>query len=87
MRRGLLMLALASCPASLAAQSPPRNGPPANAAPSDAAWRNLAHSCTAEADRLCPTGSSDPHEEALCLKFYRSSLSLQCRAALDAVTH
>jgi len=82
LRWGLLMLALAGCPASLAAQSPQRT-----ASPPDSAWQNLENSCTAEADRLCPTGSSNPREEAVCLKFYRSSLSQQCRAALDAVTH
>jgi hypothetical protein len=55
---------------------------------SQAALRRVAESCQAETQQFCPTlqPSPTPRDEAICLKYYKTSLSLGCRSAINAVT-
>jgi hypothetical protein len=55
---------------------------------SQAAFRRVAESCHAETLQFCPTlqPSPTPRDEAICLKYYKTSLSLGCRSAINAVT-
>src|ERR1700682_1399608 len=55
---------------------------------SQAALRRVAESCHAETQHFCPTlqPSPTPRDEAICLKYYKTSLSLGCRSAVNAVT-
>ena len=49
------------------------------------AYATIGRNCAAEAQRFCaqPGGGAPlPHNTAICLRPYMSSLSLQCRAAL-----
>ena len=51
-------------------------------------WRDLGAKCAAETARFCPASAEQtPRDQALCLKFYKTSLSLGCRGAVNAVTH
>ncbi len=62
---------------------------PAKAADRAAAYANVAKSCVAETQRLCPalsTGIPQPRSQAICLRPYKSSLSLSCRRAVKAVS-
>lgn len=63
---------------------------PAPAPPSAAALKRVARSCTADAARFCPAllgrpGAASPRSQAICLRPYRTSLALGCRAAVTAV--
>ena len=53
------------------------------------AYTRLARSCIIDYRRLCPDqdASTDPTPRAqlLCLKFYKTSLALPCRNAINAV--
>lgn len=56
--------------------------------PARAAYRQLAQSCTADLDRYCsdlPDSRRTGRNAAICLKPYRSSLSLPCRHAVQAI--
>lgn len=80
----LLLGVFALWPGRLAAQELEATRNP----PADAAWHHVSQSCHAEATRFCPrtADASTPREEAICLKFYRTSLSPGCRGAINAVT-
>ena len=63
------------------------------APPGPGAWRRVASTCRADTKQFCPTLTpassgmdAGAHEEATCLKFYRTDLSPGCRGAIDAVT-
>ena len=50
-----------------------------------AAYAQVGKTCVAETKRLCPsldTATAQPRNQAICLKPYRSSLSLACRRAV-----
>ena len=57
--------------------------------PTPRAYRNLGQACLSDYRRLCapadPAGPQ-PRAMAMCLKPYKTSLSLVCRRALNAVS-
>jgi Tfp pilus assembly protein PilE len=71
-------------PSDTEAQTQPATQPQT----SQAALRRVAESCQAETQHFCPTlqPSPTPRDEAICLKYYKTSLSLGCRGAINAVT-
>lgn len=53
------------------------------------AYASVAQSCMPEARRLCPSldqASPQPRGMAICLRPYKSSLSLSCRRAINATS-
>ena len=62
--------------------------PDAQPQTSQAALRRVAETCQAETQQFCPAlqPSPTPRDEAICLKYYKTSLSLGCRSAINAVT-
>jgi hypothetical protein len=62
--------------------------PDAQLQTSQAALRRVAETCQAETQQFCPAlqPSPTPRDEAICLKYYKTSLSLGCRSAINAVT-
>lgn len=59
------------------------------AADRTASYAAIAKSCVAETQRLCPalaTGLPQPRSQAICLRPYKTSLSLSCRRAIKAVS-
>ena len=52
------------------------------------ALRQVAHGCRVETERFCPTlvGEGHARDQALCLKNYKSNLSLGCRTSVTAAT-
>lgn len=96
---GLAILVLVGCSlGSGATQAQPSNmAPPAAAsagdgssapAPGVSAFRRVAEACQGDAARLCPglPASATAHDQAICLKFFKSDLSLGCRGAINSVT-
>jgi hypothetical protein len=71
-------------PSDAEAQTQPATQPQT----SQAALRRVAESCQAETQQFCPTlqPHPTPRDEAICLKYYKTSLSLGCRGAINAVT-
>lgn len=62
---------------------------PAQAAERTAGYAGVAKFCAAETLRLCPAlspGIPQPHSQAICLRPYKTSLSLPCRRAVKAVS-
>ena len=61
----------------------------AQSEPSDAgAKRRIAGACRAETLRFCPAfedRTPTPRNLAICLKSYKTSLSFNCRSAVNAV--
>jgi hypothetical protein len=55
---------------------------------SQAVLRRVTESCQAETQQFCPTLQPSPttRDEAICLKYYKASLSLGCRSAINAMT-
>jgi hypothetical protein len=55
---------------------------------SAAALRGVTTSCKDETERFCPAlePSPLPRDAAICLKYYKTSLSLSCRGAVNGVT-
>lgn len=55
---------------------------------SAAALRRVTTSCKDETARFCPAlePSPLPRDAAICLKYYKTSLSLGCRGAVNGVT-
>ena len=54
-----------------------------------AGYASVAKSCLPEARRLCPSldaSAPQPRGMAICLRPYKSSLSLPCRHAVQAVS-
>ena len=61
----------------------------AQSASRTAGYAAVARSCMSEARRLCPSlgeGTPQPRGMAICLRPYKSSLSLQCRQAVKATS-
>jgi hypothetical protein len=98
-RIGLAAILLAAVIAAPAAQvraqarldSPSATGgddsapqPPSSAA----ALRRITTTCKDETARFCPAlePSPLPRDAAICLKYYKTSLSLSCRSAVNGVT-
>ncbi len=55
---------------------------------SAAALRRVTSSCRAETLRFCPAlaqAAPTPRNQAICLRPYKTSLSLGCRSAVNAV--
>ena len=53
------------------------------------ALRRVSGACQAETVRFCPALEAlapGPREQYICLKSYKSSLSFNCRAAVNAVS-
>lgn len=53
------------------------------------AYAAIAKSCAPDAQRLCPSLDAitpQPREMAICLRPYKSSLSLPCRQAVKAAS-
>lgn len=61
---------------------------PAAASPSATVLRRVTTACQAEMQRFCPALSGTPsaRSQAICLRPYRTSLSLGCRSAVNALT-
>ena len=75
--------------AGLAALLPLAGPAQAQSASRTAGYAAVAKSCMPEAQRLCPSleGSTpQPRGIAICLRPYKSSLSLSCRRAVKAVS-
>lgn len=54
-----------------------------------AAYAAVGKSCAAETQRFCPalaTGVPQPRSQAICLRPYKTSLSLSCRRAVKAAS-
>lgn len=57
--------------------------------PTPRAYRRVAQSCVTEYKRLCPAAEAtgpQPRAMVICLKPYKTSLSLRCRRAVGAVS-
>ena len=85
-----LALAALPCPAG-AQESVPQGRAPGSTQGQDTraqAYRGVAGSCALDYQRLCPDdqaqSSPSPRAQVLCLKFYKSDLSLGCRKAVNA---
>ena len=87
--------ARAQAPADAKAATGAVAGPPAAAADPDevarahaVALRRVPRSCKAEVVRFCPSlpEGARPRDQAICLKYYKTSLSLGCRGAVTAAT-
>lgn len=77
------LLAAASCLAAAQAHAQP--------APSAGlgALRRIAGACQAETARFCPAladSAPSPRNQYICLKAYKTSLSFNCRGAVNAMT-
>lgn len=81
--KAMCLLAILALPTLARAQEAAGPPPP----PAAAALRRVAKSCKAETERFCPalTGTPSPRSQAICLRPYRTSLSLGCRGAVNAV--
>lgn len=85
---GLALAALA-CPAYAQEAVAPEANQAAGQGARGQAYARLARSCLADYRRLCP--DQDPgavptaRAQLLCLKFYKTSLALSCRSAINAV--
>lgn len=58
-------------------------------APGPGAYRRLTGACRAETARLCPAlanAAPSARNQLICLRPYKSSLSLGCRSAVTALT-
>jgi hypothetical protein len=69
--------------------SPPATSGDESQPPSSAAaLRSVTTSCKDETARFCPAlePSPLPRDAAICLKYYKTSLSLGCRGAVNGVT-
>jgi hypothetical protein len=55
---------------------------------SQLALRRVTEACQAETRQFCPTlpPFPTPRDEAICLRYYKTSLSLRCRSAIGVVT-
>ena len=77
------LLAAAACLAAFEAQAQP--------APSTGlgALRRITGACQEETVRFCPAlvqSAPSPRDQYICLKAYKSSLSFNCRSAVNALS-
>ena len=83
-----MLVAVMLSGSSLVSQAQDIGAPPDAAASTRAALHRVTASCQRETARFCPalTETAPPRDRVICLKDYRSSLSLGCRGAINAVT-
>ena len=77
------LLAAAVCLAAISAQAQPA---PATGI---GALRRITGACQAETARFCPAlvqSVPSPRDQYICLKAYKSSLSFNCRGAVNALS-
>ncbi len=78
------LLAVTSCLAAPCLMVPQAHAQSAG----QGALRRVSGACQAETVRFCPSLEAlvpSPRERYICLKSYKSSLSFNCRAAINAV--
>ena len=79
---GVIALVLAAMPGTAHAQQ-------SEGSPAFRAYKRVGQSCASESRRLCPAAdpaAPQPKAMVTCLRPYRTSLSLACRGAINAVT-
>ena len=85
---GLALAALA-CPACAQEAVAPEANRAAGQDARNQAYTRLARACMVDYRRLCPDQDAStvptPRAQLLCLKFYKTSLALPCRNAINAV--
>jgi hypothetical protein len=84
-----LALAVLACPAHAQEEATPEANQATGQDARNQAYTRLARSCMVDYRRLCPDQDASavptPRAQLLCLKFYKTSLALPCRNAINAV--